>query len=197
MTGAARRPLALASVLLLIGVADDALGLTGLDLWQWTVAAGLAAAVGLRRLPFADASKATRRIRAGRALAGVAAAGAAVYLAATAAFLAADAANITLPEGLEALFIIGALAFLAGITLGQALLASALFADAATPRRISLLLLASAALFTTPLPTLFAVHVPAIVSLGIITLLAVVLAALASTQRARPVDDATATTQRP
>ena len=48
-----------------------------------------------------------------------------------------------------------------------------------------------------PLPTLFAVHVPAVVSLGIITLLAVVLAALASTQRARPGDDATTTPQRP
>lgn len=197
MTGAARRPLALASVLLLIGVADDALALTGLDLWQWTVAAGLAAAVGLRRLPFADASKATRRIRAGRALAGIAAAGAAVYLAATAAFLTTDGANIALPEELEALFIIGALAFLAGITLGQALLASAVLADATNPRRISLLLLASAALFTTPLPALIGADVPAVVSLGIITLLAVVLAALASTQGARPGDDAATTPRRP
>lgn len=81
---------------------------------------------------------------------------------------------------------------LAGITLGQALLASAVLVDATTPRRVGVLLLTSAALFTSPLPTLLAVDVPAVVSLGIITLLAVVLAALAYTPRACSADDATA-----
>ncbi len=169
------RPLLLAGVILLVGLADEHGGLTGWDIWQWLVAAGLAVAVGLHRLAATLLGRARRTVRTATVIAG---GGAGLYLVATIGFLAADAAGLRLPTPLQGLFVVGALSLLAGTFLAAGAIGAAMVRRGADTRETGWLILLVGVLFLSPLPTLFATDVHDAAPLAGVAALAVVLGVL-------------------
>jgi len=169
------RPLLLAGAILLVGLVDEVAALTGWDVWQWLVAAGLAVAVGLHRLASTLQGRARRTVRT---LTVIAAVGAGLYLGATVSFLAADAAGLRLPTPLQGLFVVGALSLLVGIILAAGGIGGAMVRRGAGCRVTGCLVLLVGVLFLSPLPALLAVDLPDAIPLAGVTVLAVVLGVL-------------------
>ena len=175
-------PLSLSGAILLVGLIDELVGLTGWEVWQWLVGAGLAVAL----LASIRQGRARRIVRVLTVTAGV---GAGLYLSATVGYLAADAAGLRVPTPLQALFMVGALSLLAGILLASASIGCALIRRGASTRSAGWLLLAVGVLILTPLPALLGAAVPDAVPLTGVTVLAVLLGVLGTrTSHAVPGD---------
>ena len=180
------RPLLLAAALLLVGLVDEVAGLTGWDIWQWLVAAGLVVAIGLHRLASMLEGRACRTVRV---LTMIAAVGAGLYLAVTFGFLAADAVGLRLPTPLQGLFMIGALSLLVGIVLATVRIGGAMIRQGAGTRGTGSLVVLIGVLFLSPLPALLAVDVPDAIPLTGVAALVVVLGVL-GTARCPPSGEA-------
>jgi hypothetical protein len=169
------RPFLLAAAVLLVGLVDELVRLTGWDVWQWLVAAGLAVAVGLHHLASILEGRACRTVRV---LTVIAAVGAGLYLGATVSFLAADAVGLRLPTPLQGLFMVGALSLLGGVVLATVGIGDAMVRRGAGTRGTGWLVVLVGVLFLSPVPALLAVDVPEAIPLAGVAALAVVLAVL-------------------
>ena len=166
------RAFLLAGAVLLVGLVDEVAGLTGWEVWQWLVAAGLAVAVGLHRLASTLQGRARRTVRKLTMIAG---AGAGLYLGATFGFLAA---GLRLPTPLQGLFVVGALSLLTGIILAAGGIGGAMVRRGAGSRGTGCLILLVGVLFLSPLPALLAADVPDAIPLAGVAALAGMLAVL-------------------
>ena len=169
------RPFRLAGVILLVGLVDEQVGLTGWDVWQWLVTAGLAIAVGLHRVASTLEGRACLTVRM---LTTIAATGAGLYLGVTIGFLAADAVGLRLPTPLQGLFMVGALGLLVGIISATVGIGGAMIRRGAGTRVTGWLVVLVGVLFLSPVPALLAVDVPEAIPLAGVAALAVVLVVL-------------------
>ena len=180
------RPFLLGAAVLLVGLVDELVGLTGWDIWQWLVAAGLAIAVGLHRMASTLQGRACRTVRG---LTTIAAVGAGLYLAVTIGFLTADAVGLRLPAPLQGLFMVGALSLLVGTTSATVGIGGAMIRRGAGTRGTGCLLLLVGVLFLSPVPALLAVEPPEAIPLVGVAALAAVLGILGiRTARTAPGD---------
>jgi hypothetical protein len=167
-----------AGVVAVIGLLLEELGgITDFDMWPWLVASGIGYSIGLAGFAVDLDVLSARSRKAGRAFAVLAGIGASSYVLVTLVFRGASLVGASLPDPLEGLFLLGALAFLVGVFVASLVIGVGVLRSEADTT-IAVLMLGSAIAFWSPLPDLLGMGVPPWVAPTIVAALATAVFAL-------------------